>query len=539
MTQRSLVVLAALVAMVSACSKCGGAGSTSAASVPGVERVVPKGAVGAVLLPSLERAGQKLELIQSLKVTSFAGQLQGFPDGKAFGDALVSQLGIDLRSKEALAQAGLDGSRAAGFVVLVTGHVYLALPVKDEKKFHAALEGLAKKRLGAVVAGETKYGELSVKTFALKAGDPPKLGYALSQGYGLVTDGPGAPKLAMAAALTEADSLASDKTFAAEVAKLPAERDVVVYLPTGSPALMKGPLANATASIALSPTELSVVLNGVAKPNALDLAVLQPQTGGKDLLGYLPRDAFLVTRYSGDPTRLAPLLTDLLGPHLKRAFDEAGFKLDEKVLAQLLPGAVASLSLSDRPPMDKGMPELDIRQTNPFTYFHLSGAAAARSAEVVLPTLEQVAAVAPKFGANMEVRTRADGQKAVVTTYAAGEGVHFAPKNDVVFFASPIGRLDALVKSSGEGGSPVTPLGDEALAVAIDLSKLASQVRALPDSAWGLGGFAIKATTVRWLDATDDLKGISISLGGKEQRLEARVKLTLGGAPAAGAKSTP
>jgi hypothetical protein len=108
--------------------------------------------------------------------------------------------------------------------------------------------------------------------------------------------------------------------------------------------------------------------------------------------------------------------------------------------------------------------------------------------------------------------------------------VHFAPKDELVFFASPIQRLDALVKSDGKGGSPVTPLGDDALAVSIDLSKLSASVRALPESAWGLGGFAIKATTVRWLDATDDLKGISVWVGAKDRRVEARVKLTLGGA---------
>ena len=47
---------------------------------------------------------------------------------------------------------------------------------------------------------------------------------------------------------------------------------------------------------------------------------------------------------------------------------------------------------------------------------------------------------------------------------------------------------------------------------------------------WGLGGFAIKETTVRWLDATDDLKAISISVGAKEKAVQAKVQLTLGAA---------
>ena len=76
----------------------------------------------------------------------------------------------------------------------------------------------------------------------------------------------------------------------------------------------------------------------------------------------------------------------------------------------------------------------------------------------------------------------------------------------------------------------VTGLGDEAISVVIDLNKLAGSVRALPESAWGLGGFAIKATTVRWLDATDDLKRVTISVGAKDKVVQAKVMLTLGGA---------
>jgi hypothetical protein len=529
MKLRALVVLGIAAFTFAACSKCGGGGSTSG-TASGVERVMPKGAVGVVVVPSLEQLGQKLKLVQGFKVVSFVGQLRGFNDGQQLGDALVNELGIDVRSTEALAKAGIDGARSAGVGALITGHGYLALPVKNEKDFHAAIEGLAKRRLGTTLTGEKKFGDVTVKTFSVKEGDEPKLAYAFAFGYGLVTDGAGLPKLAMVASLTDSDALSSDTVYLAELAKLPKERDLFAYFPTGSPALMRGPMSSAIASLALTPTEFNVVINGNAKPDGMDLGVLQPQPAATDLLGYLPRDAFLVTRYSGDPTKLAPVLNEVLGPFLTRAFSEAQFKLDEQVLAQLQPGVVAALSLSERPPMDKGMPQLDLRQTNPFTYFHLSGAAAAKSKDVALPALEQIAAIAPKFGANMEVRSRADGQKAVITTYAQGEGVHFAPKDELVFFASPIQRLDALVKSDGKGGSPVTPLGDDALAVSIDLSKLSASVRALPESAWGLGGFAIKATTVRWLDATDDLKGISVWVGAKDRRVEARVKLTLGGA---------
>jgi hypothetical protein len=61
-------------------------------------------------------------------------------------------------------------------------------------------------------------------------------------------------------------------------------------------------------------------------------------------------------------------------------------------------------------------------------------------------------------------------------------------------------------------------------------------VRALPESAWGLGGFALKPTTVRWLDATDDLKAITVTAGAKDGQVTAALVLTLG-LPAPGAKA--
>jgi hypothetical protein len=534
MKRRSAWPLALAALALAACSKCGSGGGPSS-SKTGVERQVPRGAVAVVIVPSLDDAGARLKLIQAFKVTSFAGQLQGFADGKALGDALVAELGLDVRSHEALEKAGVDGARSAGVALLVSGNPVLALPVKDASKFHATLEALAGRRLGTTVSGELPQDAAqgkgaAVKTFSVKAGAAPALGYVVVRDYALVTDGAGVPRLAALAAMGESDALSSDRQYLDELERLPKQRDLVVWLPTGTPALVKAPFASAMASLALTPQELSVTVNALAKPGAIDLAALTPQPVGKELLGFLPRDAFVVLRYQGDPAKLGPWVKEALGPYLNKAFDEAGFNLEQQALSQVQPGVVAALSLSERPPMDRGMPALDLSQTNPFTYAHLSGAAAAKSKDVALPVLEKVAAVAPKFGANMELRTRADGQAAMITTYSQGEGVHFAPKDDLVFFASPIQRLDALVKSDGKGSSPVTPLGDDALAVAVDLSRLSESVRALPESAWGLGGFAIKATTVRWLDATSDLKGVSLSVGAKEQRVQARLRLTLGGA---------
>jgi hypothetical protein len=341
-----------------------------------------------------------------------------------------------------------------------------------------------------------------------------------------VTDGAGLGQLPGLAAMTDADALASDKAYAAHVARLPKARDVVVYLPTGSPALAQAPVTGVAASLTLSPAGLEVVADAPWKGEAAELASLLPKKG-KPLAGYLPADAFLVIRYDGEAAHLAPWAKLLLGPYLHRAMESGGLDLKGAVLDQLQPGLVAALSLADRPPMGDGMPALDLRETNPFSYAHLSGAARVKDEKVVVPTLEKLIEVAPRFGARMQLKERPDGQKAVLTTYAQGEGVHFAPRGELLFFASPVHRLDALVKSDGKGGPALPPPGDEALFVSLDLSRLAASVRALPESAWGLGGFAMKTTTLRWLDATDDLRAVTVSLGARGTSVQARLMLSL------------
>ncbi len=515
--------LAAALVGLAGCSRCGGGGGSAK---DGVERVLPRGAVGVLVVPALGAAGQKLRLLEQLKVTAFAAQLQGFDDGTKLADALIAQLGVDARSDEALTRAGVDGARGAAVAALVTGHVYLALPVKDATRLHHTLESLASRRLGAGAGGELKVGEHTVKTFSPQQGAPPRLGYVLAHGYALVTDGEGVGKLAGLAAMTEADSLLTDKAYAAHLGRLPKARDVLLYLPTGSPALVQAPLTAALATVSLTPAGLEVNVDAPWKGEAAQLAALQAKTV-KPLTGYLPADAFLVVRFAGEPAQLAPWAKSLLGPYLHRALESGGLDLKGAVLEQLEPGAVAALSLSERPPLGEGVPSLDLRQTNPFSYAHLSGAARVKDAAVVLPTLEKVAELAPRFGAQMRVAERPDGQKAVLTTYGAGEGVHFAPKGELVFFASPVQRLDALVKSDGKGQLAVRGLGDEALTVAVDLRRLAQSVRDLPESAWGLGGFAIKGTTLRWLDAMSDLEAITLSVGAKGTSVHGRLLLSL------------
>ncbi len=383
-----------------------------------------------------------------------------------------------------------------------------------------------------------------MKTFAAQQGQPPKVGYVLHQGFAFIATNNGVKSLPTLAALTEENSLASEAALTESLARLPKDAQAYLYVPRGSPALNRYPVTSALATAALSASGLALAVDAPWRGDAAALAMLEAKPG-PSLTGFLPKDAFLTLRYSGAPPALAPVVNQLLGGFVSRAFGEASFDVKTQVLDVVKPGAVLSLSLADRPPMDRGLPQqFDVRTTNPFTYAHLSGVAEVTTPESVMPTLERIAEVSPKFGAKMSKVNR-DERPIMFTTYSAGEGVHFAPKGPYVFFGSPVQRLDELVKvdpAAATAAPAPAGLGPEALSLVVDLSALAASVRALPESAWGIGGFAIKATTVRWLDATDDLKAVTASLGVKDQALQARVNLVLApaggtGAPKAGTEA--
>ena len=525
MTKRlGLLVLLALAG----CSKCGK--KTDAAN-NGIEAVLPRGAIAIVVVPSLKDAGAKLSLLEQLKVAGFVAPLQGFPNAKAFADEVVRQLGVDLRSAAEIEKSGLDPARSLGAAVLLTGDVYLVLPVKDASALHARLEGISVNRFGAGAGSEQKQGAVTVKTFSTQQGQPARLGYAIANGWAFVGRDSVIPKLGQAASLTETDRLTGDVQLAAAL-KTAGAHDVYAWFGSGSPVLQPTPLLNAFVTLSLSTTAVEARVTGQWKDKPELLAALTAQKA-KDFSALLPADAFVVGRYGGDAKGLGSVAAQLLGPNVTRAFEQGGFDVKTEVLDKLEPGTVFALSLADRPPMDRGVPTFDIRQTNPFAYAHLSGAAPVTSADVIMPVLEKVAGVAPRFGAKLEKQQR-EGKDLFFTTWSQGQGVHFAPKGSVVAFASPVQRLDALLAS--DAGVKPEALAPEALQISVDLTKLANSVRALPESAWGLGGFALKPTTVRWLDATDDLKNVSFAASAKDGAVSATVKLSLALAPAAGAK---
>ncbi|MFZ5470623.1 MAG: hypothetical protein ACOZIN_14405 [Myxococcota bacterium] len=530
--ERGALVLC-LAALVAGCGSCGK--KTVAAHAGELSRYLPKDADAVLVVNDLGALGGKIALLQRLKVASFTAQLQGFRDAQEYTSALMSQIGVDLRSAEAMEKAGIDPGRGLGVALLSGDRAYSVLAVKDEGKLEDFLLRLSSMRMGAGVTNTKTDQGVTVTWFSRITGASPALGYVMKNGHAFIAAGASVPLLPSLVALPEEKSLAQEPALKAALARLPQERDLYVHVPAASSRAKGGGAAGATVSAHLAAKALTLVadLPWTGPQEALALAKKQE---GPELFGALPPDAFLLGRFSGDPALLAPYWASLVGPHLTKAFTEAGFDFKGEVLDNLKPGAAFALSLSPGINLGGGVPELDVRRTNPFRYVHLSAVAEAKDGAKASQTLAKIPPLAPRFGARIEAVERA-GKKLYSTTYSQGEGVHFAQAGNRVLFGAPMARLEELLARAGGTSAPTGgPVADAALrgvldahagAMVLDLRRLAQSVQELPSQAWGIGGFAIKATTLRWLAATDDLRAVTLALDAKENALQAEIRLAL------------
>src|SRR6185295_5981779 len=240
---------------------------------------------------------------------------------------------------------------------------------------------------------------------------------------------------------------------------------------------------------------------------------------------------FFVMRSLGPPSGLAPLWKDLLGELGRRRVNESEAALGDQILQNLKPGTVLSLSLAPTANLATGVPQLDPRRANPFRYLHLVVAGEVKDPAKAAQTLDAIPEAAQRYGATIERSVR-DGQTVYLTHYAQGEGAHLALVGDKALMAAPESRLDETItrardKAAAEGlaADPAfQPLFQAPLSFAIDLHRLAGSIRALPESAWGVGGFAMKATTLRWMDGIDDLRAITFRAGYADGWVEAEVQ---------------
>jgi len=530
--RRALLLLAALVLAVPGCSRCSRGGGSAGPS-PELARALPRDAELLVLVPDLGALGDRLARLQQLKLASFAAQLQGAASAQELVGSVMFQLGADLRSRESMQAAGLDPARGAAAVWLKGGAVYAVVAVKDEKAFGKTVQALARDRLGAGTASESGSGGQRVTAFSKAPGEPPALAVLFRDGLAYVARGDLARRLPELSGVSESAALSTEADYQRDLKRLPRERQVVVRIPPTSRYSRRGAMHGALVSLSLEADGLSAftVLPWPNTKNSVEL--LRAQGTAPDLFGLAAPDAFLLARSLGSPSGLSPVWPELVPQWVKRAVEQTGFDPDGKVFQNLEPGSVLSLSLAPTVNLATGVPELDVRRTNPFGYVHLVVAGKVKDAKQAASTLEAIPPVAQRFGAFVTPATR-EGQRVYLTRYAQGEGAHLALVGDKVLMASPVSRLDDAM-ARARAGKPAEGLAADPafrplfegrpLALAIDLRRLAESVRRLPSSAWGVGGFAMKATALRWLDATSDLHAITFRTGFQDGAVESELKL--------------
>lgn len=492
--------------------------------------MLPRDADAVVLVPDLGALGDGLTRLQQLKLASFAAQLQGAGSASELVGSVMFQLGVDLRSRESMQAAGLDPSRGAAAVWLEGGGVYAVAAVKNEKAFKDLARRLARDRLGASAASESN----GVLAFSRTPGGPPALSVLLRDGWGFVAQGTLGARLPELAAVGESAALSTEAEYQSALGRLPKERQVLVRLPPTSSWSRRGAMHGALASLALGTDALSLSTVQPWPNTETSVELLKPEANAPDLFGMAAPDAFLLARSLGNPAGLAPIWPVLAGRWVENAVKESGFDLDGEIFGNLKPGPVMTLSLAPTVNLATGVPELDVRRTNPFGYVHLVVAGQVKDPAKAARTLEAIPKVAQRFGATLTPATR-EGQRVYLTHYAQGEGAHLALVGDTVLMAAPVSQLDDSIARAREKkpaeGMAADPafkaVFDQPLAVAIDLRRLAQSVRALPSSAWGIGGFAMKATALRWLDATDDLRAITFRAGFAGGAVESELQLRL------------
>ena len=505
-------------------------GKSTGAKTQALAELLPANADTVVMLPDLAVLGLKLAQVQKLKLAGFVAQLQGFSTGEEAVNALVANAGVDFRSSESMKEAGLAPERGLGVARFADGSGYAVVGVSSEEKLLKLLQNLARTRLGATQKSTHAENGLTVVTFARPGEAVGEIAAVVVGKYGLLATKVSAAALRRYATLTLPESVAGSGVLSSALKRLPPNPDVYVQQPQGGP--LGADLKPLTVAVQLTREGL-VVTADLPGATGAGMDVLKPEPGPQ-LLPLLPGDAVLLARSGSDLRRLAPYWRSMMRPSVTAMFERAGLDVEQDLLGNLKPGAVMGVSLAPTVSLASGVPtSLDMRRTNPLGWIHLVGIGEVRDASRLKPLLGKLEAAGPKLGMTLTPSER-KGHDVLLSTYSQGEGASFAAVKDRVVIAAPVRRLeDALERLDGKGtASTLEPALKEALtangvAVVVDLVKLSTAVRKLPSEAWGVGGFAMKATATRWLEATDDLKALVVTARSTPESLQAQLTLRL------------
>lgn len=526
--------------ILSVLAGCGGCKSRQPArDVTGLA-FLPQTPRRVVQIPDLARLGENLVELQKTRLAELSAAAMGARDPEELLRPFVQQLGFDPRKDGGFAEAGIDGSKGLVIGEDDRGVRLLVVGIADEARFEAHLDRLSR-RLGDPKKGRVSWtGEpplptpVEVRTFVDGDGQVVA-GWGIRDGHGVLAVDPNAVE-ALGRALSRPweQSLANSPTFRRTLGKL-GERDAYFWMgpnaKVGKRRLDKG------LAVGVSASRSGVSARALIPQGALELAVLQPagKVAGQELVGHLPSSDFLAFRFGGEPLALQPVFEAMLPRGFFGRLRRAGIDPASEVLALVQPGVVVGIGLNPDIDLSGGLPQqASLQRTNPFDFVTATVYAKVKDPVKAKATLEKLAAGSSHFQMQVE-KEEHDGVARYRASWAAGEGMSWALIGDTLIATGGKGTFEKARRRLGEKENPFTVADPKARtifetsasAAHLDVPVLTRGLRAIPESAYGIGGFRLKALMDTWAGLLDEVKGATASFSVDDEGLVVDTELGL------------
>lgn len=543
MNPRRTSLLLVALALLLAAAGCGGCkGSETPAREASPLAFLPRQPQGVVHVPDLARLGQTVGTLQKTRLAELAAAAYGAKETEQLVAPLVRELGFDPRTAEGLAAAGIDGGRGLAAASDEQGAQLLVVGIADAGRFEAWVAGVAKK-LGAARRGTESWRPtpppgmevapaeaVDVNTFATADG-AVRIAFATRDGFALVGSGEAAvDAVGRALTLPWERSLASDPVWRKMGGKL-GQRDLTVWLPSGATlGNRRGTQFEKGLALGFTASAKGINARALVPRGPIELAVLSPagKAAGGELVPLLPPGDFLALRLGGEPQALQPVIEGMLPRGLFVRLKRAGIDPAAEILGQLQPGIVVGLGLNPEIDLSAGIPmDARVSSTNPFRFVNATLYAKVKDPARAASVLEKLAAGAHHFAMEVD-REERDGATIYRARYAAGEGMSWTLRGDTLVATGGAGQLEKALARLATKDAPaftvVEPSAKQvfessASAAHLDMPRLTAALRAIPESAYGVGGFRIKAIVETWVGLLDEVKGVTASFSVDDEGL--------------------
>jgi hypothetical protein len=517
--QLTLTALLLTLATVVGCAKCGSAPK----GVTPVDRFVTSSAAAVLIVPRLAGFAQ-----QSADLLTTAGT---FPGGRDLLDAravIGSRLTFDPFDAASIAGTGLDPARG----VTVSGVVgaggeenpdlLVTLPIADGAKFEAAVARLAKERLDAPDR-KVEPGTPEVVSWAMAGGGPALFSYAVVEQTALVSFGPAAvATVRAAAALPATGSIASVPAYQKSMKALGDGLALQFYVPANSPALKEVPQLKEglSAGVRAGRDRIGVAVAMLLGAREAGIKAAAAKGESAALLAKLDPGAALVVRGDGDPGQSADVqaLTEAL---TKEGMPEPLLALFKDFVASLGSGTAMGIGLL--PPASGSKAAL---AAAPFGAFRAEVLVSVKDPPKMTTAIQSAIDMVteqmgppPQKGKKAKKGAKPElGRNPWRFPLPGGEIAAAVADGKLALVAGPAGTLEALLARTGTAFKPPTAASDKALksgtgGMFIDVPRIASAVKAYPESAFGGGteGAMVKSMVDQWSASASRITAVSVS----------------------------